>query len=157
MGKARDSSARKAAGTSDKPGRSPRVCCSRAARGRRLKIIRRADSADRTVSAGGNVDITARTIAPPLGEVLGQSVVVDNRPAPAAAHGANLVARAAPDGYTLLMGSSAPLSINTIVLKDVPYDGTKDFAPVSTVHVVTWWCLQARNLRRPPCRTWSRA
>ena len=86
---------------------------------------------------GGNVDITARTIGPPLGEALGQSVVVDNRPGAGGSTGANLVARAAPDGYTLLMGSSAPLSINTIVLKDVPYDGTKDFAPVSTVHVVT--------------------
>ena len=86
---------------------------------------------------GGNVDITARTIGPPLGEALGQSVVVDNRPGAGGSTGANLVARAAPDGYTLLMGSSAPLSINAIVLKDVPYDGTKDFTPVSTVHVVT--------------------
>lgn len=85
---------------------------------------------------GGNVDITARTIGPPLGDVLGQSVVVDNRSGGGGSLGANLVARAAPDGYTLLMGSSAPLSINTIVLKDVPYDGVKDFTPVSAVHVV---------------------
>ena len=85
---------------------------------------------------GGNVDITARTIGPPLGEVLGQSVVVDNRPGAGGNLGANLVARAAPDGYTLLMGSSGPLSINVIVFKDIPYDSAKDFAPVSSVHVV---------------------
>jgi tripartite-type tricarboxylate transporter receptor subunit TctC len=86
---------------------------------------------------GGNVDITARTLGPPLGEALGQSIVVDNRPGAGGSTGALLVARAAPDGYTLLMGSIAPLSINSIVLKDGPSDGAKDFAPVSTVHVVT--------------------
>jgi tripartite-type tricarboxylate transporter receptor subunit TctC len=85
---------------------------------------------------GGNVDITARTIGPPLTEALGQSVVVDNRPGGGGNLGANLVARAAPDGYTLLMGSSGPLSINVIVFKDVPYDSARDFAPVSAVHVV---------------------
>jgi tripartite-type tricarboxylate transporter receptor subunit TctC len=85
---------------------------------------------------GGNVDITARTIGPGLGAALGQSIVVDNRPGGGGNLGANLVARAAADGYTLLMGSSGPLSINPIVFKDVPYDSTKDFAPVSTVHVV---------------------
>jgi tripartite-type tricarboxylate transporter receptor subunit TctC len=85
---------------------------------------------------GGNVDITARTIGPGLGEALGTSIVVDNRPGGGGNLGANLVARAAPDGYTLLMGSSGPLSINVIVFKDVPYDSVKDFAPVSTVHVV---------------------
>jgi tripartite-type tricarboxylate transporter receptor subunit TctC len=85
---------------------------------------------------GGNVDITARTIGPGLTTVLGQTVVVDNRPGGGGNLGANLVARAAPDGYTLLMGSSGPLSINPIVFRDIPYDSVKDFAPVSTVHVV---------------------
>ena len=85
---------------------------------------------------GGNVDITARTIGPPLGEALGQIVVVDNRPGAGGNLGANIVAKAAPDGYTLLMGSSGPLSINPIVFKDIPYDSLKDFAPISTVHVV---------------------
>ena len=85
---------------------------------------------------GGNVDITARVIGPPLAEALGQGVVVDNRAGGGGNVGANLVARAAPDGYTLLMGSSGPLSINPIVFRDIPYDSVKDFAPVSTVHVV---------------------
>jgi len=85
---------------------------------------------------GGNVDITARTISPGLTSFLGQSIVVDNRPGAGGNLGVNLVARAAPDGYTLLMGSSGPLSINPVIFKDVQYDSLKDFAPVSTVHVV---------------------
>jgi tripartite-type tricarboxylate transporter receptor subunit TctC len=85
---------------------------------------------------GGNVDITARIIGPGLGEALGTTIVVDNRAGGGGNLGANLVARAAPDGYTLLMGSSGPLSINTIVFKDIPYDSVRDFAPVSSVHIV---------------------
>lgn len=85
---------------------------------------------------GGNVDITARTIGPGLGEALGTTIVVDNRAGGGGNLGAHLVARAAPDGYTLLMGSSGPLSINTIVFRDIPYDSVRDFAPVSSVHIV---------------------
>jgi tripartite-type tricarboxylate transporter receptor subunit TctC len=61
---------------------------------------------------------------------------VDNRSGAGGNVGAALVAKAAPDGYTLLMGSSAPLAINPIVIKDTPYDPLKDFAPISRVHVV---------------------
>jgi tripartite-type tricarboxylate transporter receptor subunit TctC len=85
---------------------------------------------------GGNVDITARVIGPGMGDALGQTIVVDNRAGGGGNVGANLVARAAPDGYTLLMGSSGPLSINPIVFKDIPYDSVKDFAPISAVHIV---------------------
>jgi len=85
---------------------------------------------------GGNVDITARIIGPVLGELVGQTIIVDNRSGAGGNVGAGLVARAAPDGYTLLMGSSAPLAINPIVFKDTPYDPLKDFTPVSRVHVV---------------------
>jgi tripartite-type tricarboxylate transporter receptor subunit TctC len=85
---------------------------------------------------GGNVDITARTIAPTLAELLGQNVVVDNRAGGGGNVGAILVARAAPDGHTLLMGSSGPLSVNPVVSRDLPYDPLKDFAPISTLHVV---------------------
>lgn len=85
---------------------------------------------------GGNVDISARIIAPPLGEVLGQTVVVDNRPGAGGNLGAALVAKATPDGYTLLVGSSGPLSVNPVIFKNLPYDSLKDFAPISTVQAV---------------------
>lgn len=86
---------------------------------------------------GGNVDITARIVSPGLGELLGQTIVVDNRSGAGGNLGAALVAKATPDGYTLLMGSSGPLAINPIVYaKRMPYDSLRDFAPVSRVHVV---------------------
>ena len=85
---------------------------------------------------GGNVDISARIIAPPLGEALGQTVVVDNRPGAGGNLGASLVAKATPDGYTLLVGSSGPLSVNPVIFKSLPYDTLKDFAPISTVQAV---------------------
>jgi len=85
---------------------------------------------------GGNVDITARIIGPTMGELLGQSVVVDNRGGGGGNVGAHLVAKAAPDGHTLLVGSSGPLSINPVVVPNLPYDSVKDYAPISRVHVV---------------------
>jgi tripartite-type tricarboxylate transporter receptor subunit TctC len=85
---------------------------------------------------GGNVDISARIIAAPLGEILGQTVVVDNRPGAGGNLGASLVAKATPDGYTLLVGSSGPLSVNPVIFKSLPYDSLKDFAPISTVQAV---------------------
>ena len=85
---------------------------------------------------GGNVDISARIIAQPLGDVLGQTIVVDNRPGAGGNLGASLVAKATPDGYTLLVGSSGPLSVNPVIFKNLPYDSLKDFAPVSTVQAV---------------------
>jgi tripartite-type tricarboxylate transporter receptor subunit TctC len=85
---------------------------------------------------GGNVDISARIIAPPLGEALGQTVVVDNRPGAGGNLGASMVAKATPDGYTLLVGSSGPLSVNPVIFKNLPYDSLQDFAPISTVQAV---------------------
>ncbi|MEK6594337.1 MAG: tripartite tricarboxylate transporter substrate binding protein [Pseudomonadota bacterium] len=85
---------------------------------------------------GGNVDISARIIAAPLGEILGQTIVVDNRPGAGGNLGASLVAKATPDGYTLLVGSSGPLSVNPVIFKNLPYDSLKDFAPISTVQAV---------------------
>lgn len=83
-------------------------------------------------SPGGGTDITARIIAPRLGEYLGQQVVVENRPGAGTMIGGEVVARAAPDGYTLLMGIST-LAINPAMYKKVPYDALKDFAPISQV------------------------
>jgi tripartite-type tricarboxylate transporter receptor subunit TctC len=83
-------------------------------------------------SPGGGTDITARIIAPKLAEYLGQQVVVENRPGAGTMIGGEVVARAAPDGYTLLMGIST-LAINPAMYKKVPYDALKDFAPISQV------------------------
>lgn len=85
---------------------------------------------------GGNVDISARIINQALGEALGQIVVVDNRPGAGGNLGAAMVAKATPDGYTLLVGSSGPLSVNPVIFKNLPYDSLKDFAPISTVQAV---------------------
>ncbi len=84
---------------------------------------------------GGNIDITARTIAPGLTEFLGQPVVVDNRGGAGGKAGTELAAKATPDGYTLLLGSSGALTMSPAFYK-VGYDTLKDFAPTSLVSVV---------------------
>jgi len=79
---------------------------------------------------GGGTDLVARSVAAKLGESLGTTVVVDNRPGANANIGNELAARALPDGYTLLMTSSA-LTINPNLFKKLAYDPVKDFAPIS--------------------------
>jgi len=87
-------------------------------------------------SAGGSTDIVARLLAEDLRKSLGQPIVIDNRPGAGGNIGAALVAKAKPDGYTLLMGSVGPLAINASLYKDMPYDNLKDFSPISlVVHV----------------------
>jgi len=81
-------------------------------------------------SPGGGTDISARILAPQLTQFLGQQVIVENRPGAGTMIGGEAVARAAPDGYTLLMGIST-LAINPAMYKKVPYDALKDLAPVS--------------------------
>jgi tripartite-type tricarboxylate transporter receptor subunit TctC len=82
---------------------------------------------------GGSVDLAARLLAEPLGQRLGQSVVVENRTGAGGAIGADAVAKAAPDGLTLLWGSSGVLSIAAALRGRLPYDPARDFAPVSLV------------------------
>jgi len=85
---------------------------------------------------GGNVDLTARIISQRLGEILGQTIIVDNRGGAGGSIGASAVAKSPADGYTLLMGASGPLSINPVAMPNLPYDVLKDFAPVAQVHSV---------------------
>jgi tripartite-type tricarboxylate transporter receptor subunit TctC len=82
-------------------------------------------------AAGGSADASARQLAAPLGAALGQPVVVENRPGGGATLGAQVVARAAPDGHTLLYGTPGPQIINPHLMRSVPYDPVRDFAPVS--------------------------
>jgi len=83
-------------------------------------------------AAGGNTDIFARVIGVKITEKLGQQVVVDNRAGAGATIGTAVVARAAPDGYTLLMVSGSHV-VNPHIYKSLPYDTLKDFSPITLV------------------------
>jgi tripartite-type tricarboxylate transporter receptor subunit TctC len=84
----------------------------------------------------GNVDITARTVAPALGEALGQPVIVENRAGAAGTIGSAAVAKSPPDGYTLLLGSSGTITAGPAVFKSSPYDPVKDFVAVGGIQSV---------------------
>ena len=81
---------------------------------------------------GGGTDISARILAEGLGPVLGQTVVVDNRPGAGSTLGTDIVSKAAPDGYTLLLGNIS-LAFNAALYRHLPFDTVRDFAPVSLV------------------------
>ena len=83
--------------------------------------------------AGGTTDVLARAAAQKLSESLGQPAVVDNRPGAGGNIGAELVAKAPPDGYTLLMGTVGTHAINPSLYPRMPYDHVRDFAPVILV------------------------
>ena len=81
---------------------------------------------------GGSADNLARTIQPGLGETLGQSLVIDNRPGASSIIGTDLTAKAAPDGYTLLLITTTH-TVNPALMPKLPFDALRDFAPVSLV------------------------
>ncbi|MEO8059327.1 MAG: tripartite tricarboxylate transporter substrate binding protein [Burkholderiales bacterium] len=87
---------------------------------------------------GGGTDGAARLIADKLGPELGQTVVIENRVGAGGTIGAQSVARATPDGYTLFFGTGAELVINPLTRKSAPYDLLKDFIPVAEVGAVTF-------------------
>src|SRR5690349_22371974 len=82
---------------------------------------------------GGPLDIVARSIAQDLNKAWGQPVLVDNRPGAGGNIGADIVAKAPPDGHTILMGAVSTHAINVWLYKSLPYDPLKDFAPVTLV------------------------
>ena len=82
---------------------------------------------------GGSVDTIGRTIAPKISERWGQQLVVENRPGAGGTIAGDLVAKSAPDGYTLLLGTIAALATNVSLQKKLPYDPLKDFVPVTLV------------------------
>jgi tripartite-type tricarboxylate transporter receptor subunit TctC len=81
--------------------------------------------------AGGPTDFVGRTVGQKLSQLLGQQVVVDNRPGAGTIIGSELVARAAPDGYTLLFGTGGGTFLAPLILPNVPYEPLRDFAPVA--------------------------
>jgi tripartite-type tricarboxylate transporter receptor subunit TctC len=87
-------------------------------------------------AAGGSTDITARIVAEELTRDLGKTVVVDARPGASGSLGVGSVARAAPDGYTILLGTSGTHAAIPHLLKDLTYDPVKDFAPIGQVAVI---------------------
>ena len=82
---------------------------------------------------GGNIDITGRTIAPSMSEILGVSVVVDNRAGAGGAIGSDLVAKAAPDGHTIVVASTGSTTGLAALYPKLPYDPVRDFAPIGLV------------------------
>lgn len=102
-------------------------------------------------AAGGSTDIVARTLSTKLTELLGQSVIVDNRPGGGTVIGTESVARSAPDGHTLLV-VPAPFTINPSLLSKLPYDPLNDFTPITLINttplvVVVNPSVPARNIK----------
>lgn len=85
------------------------------------------------LAPGGTTDLVTRILAQKLGEAWGQNVVVDNRPGASGMIGGELVAKAAPDGYTLLVSPQTSVAVAPALYGKAPYDSVKDFAPVSLV------------------------
>jgi tripartite-type tricarboxylate transporter receptor subunit TctC len=84
-------------------------------------------------AAGGGTDLLARMIGARLEQRLGTTFIIDNKPGAGAVIGANFVAKAAPDGYTLLMATSTPMAINATLHKSLPYDPGTDLIPIAAV------------------------
>jgi tripartite-type tricarboxylate transporter receptor subunit TctC len=84
-------------------------------------------------AAGGGNDIIVRVMQPEMSKGLGQPVIVENKPGAQSIIAAETVAKSAPDGYTLLMGPSGPMTINPATYSKLPYDARRDFAPISLI------------------------
>ena len=102
--------------------------------------------------ASGGTDVIARTVQPKMTEALGQTLILDNRSGANGNVGTEIVARSAPDGYTLLLNGSGTLAINPGLYAKLPYDSIKDFAPVSIMVLqpsvlVVHPSLPARNVK----------
>ena len=97
-------------------------------------------------AAGGNTDILARIVANRMSERLGRPVTVDNRTGAGGSVGAAVVARATPDGYTLLFGSGGPLTANPVLQPDLPYDAVRDFRPIGLAGILPMVCQVSSRL-----------
>jgi tripartite-type tricarboxylate transporter receptor subunit TctC len=95
---------------------------------------------------GGAVDILCRLLATPYGKLLGKPLVVENRPGAGSVVGVASVARAAPNGYTLVMAGSASLAVSVSIRKEPPYDPIKNFAPIGLISRVPFVLVVSPNL-----------
>src|SRR5947209_18062809 len=84
-------------------------------------------------AAGGGNDLIVRVMTPRLSEGLGQAVVVENKPGAQGIIATETVAKAAPDGYTILMGPTGPMTMNPATYSKLPYDSVRDLAPIATI------------------------
>lgn len=84
-------------------------------------------------AAGGGNDIIARVVSTRMSEGLGQTVIIENKPGAQSIIAAEYVAKSAPDGYTLLMGATGPMSINPAIYSKLPYSPLRDFVPISMI------------------------
>jgi len=105
-----------------------------------------------TFAAGGSSDVLARAVADAMSHGLGQQIAVDNRPGAGGQIGAEAVARAAPDGYTILFGTNGTLGIGPALYKNLRYDPLHDLAPVGLLHklpllLIVNPSVPAKNLR----------
>lgn len=95
---------------------------------------------------GGGFDFVARLLADRLGKLMGQSVVVENRPGSGTLIGTDAVAKAAPDGYTLLTGSVSNLALNMGLYPNLPYDSLRDFEPVGLAVSYSYTLMARKDL-----------
>ena len=95
---------------------------------------------------GGGFDFVARALADRLGKVMGQSVVVENKPGSGTLVGTDAAAKAAPDGYTLLMGSVSNLALNMGLYRNLPYDSLRDFEPVGLAVSYSYTLMARKDL-----------
>ena len=100
------------------------------------------------VTAGGLQDTFARAITQELAKTWGQAVLVESRPGASGIIAADAVAKAAPDGYTILMADSAPIVINSFLFRKLPYDPARDLVPVIGLAEVAY--IMVANLQFPP-------
>jgi tripartite-type tricarboxylate transporter receptor subunit TctC len=96
-------------------------------------------------AAGGGAEVNARAVADDLGKALGQPIVIDARPGANGAIGSAVVAKSAPDGYTLLFTAQSTFSVNPHLMKELPYDQLKNFVPVASVGRAPWFLVVPKD------------
>lgn len=105
-------------------------------------------------AAGSSPDILARVINDKLAARLGQAVIVENKPGAGGNSGTDLVAKAAPDGYTFLLSVNAPLVYNTVLYKRLPYDPFRDLAPVTLAATTPNVCAVSNGMGVDSVKGW---